>query len=77
MDHADRTTHDPEGDWIESHLDILSQHAGQWVAIGPDGIIASDPDILAVQELVRQKGAADPLFYQVPSEAEKSLPWAM
>jgi hypothetical protein len=68
---------DREGEWIEAHLELLAQHAGQWVAIGPQGILAYDDDLLVVQELARQRGAVDPLFLQVPSEAEKSLPWAM
>ena len=52
--------------WVEANRNWLEQnHAGKWIAVGPEGLLAVGDSALAVSEDAKLKGYADPLLTAV------------
>jgi hypothetical protein len=63
--------HSAELDWIEGHVERVKQHAGRWIAVGVNGIIAVGDSMREVGDKARAEGVEHPLLLEVPdSEIE-------
>ena len=52
--------------WYRTHVDQVSKHRGQWVAIGPEGVVSHDKEIKTVVTESKKKGCGEPLLFKVP-----------
>jgi hypothetical protein len=55
----------PEFEWLVLHENELGIHAGSWVAIGPQGLVAVCPDLAGVIEQARGTGLEAPFVHFV------------
>ena len=65
---------DLEMAWIQAHRqELVDLYAGEWVAVGADGLIAHAPNLAVLTRLASEAGVADPFITAVPREPIKSL----
>lgn len=53
-------------EWVRQNGDKLRRHAGRWVAITAEGIVAHSDDFDEVYMKARRRGISNPLVLQVP-----------
>lgn len=53
-----------EWEWIKQHK---REHAGQWVALDGDRLIAASPNRLEISAAIKADGAKLPLIHRIPS----------
>jgi hypothetical protein len=59
--------------WFRSHHKSMQQYSGQWVAIGPKGVLMHHNDLKIVVAESKKKGFQQPLLYKVPPEGLLAL----
>jgi len=48
--------------YFEHKAELERDHPGEWVAIGPNGIVAWGHDLTEMKKKARESGVDDPLF---------------
>ena len=64
MDQEKKPKHPGRGEkelrWFHEHkAELEAEHAGEWAAIGPDGLVSVGPDLKSVMEEAASKGFPD------------------
>lgn len=55
-------------EWVSRHLDELRRrHAGQWIAVVQDRIMASAPNLAGLLDQLRTAGVEHPFVTQIPA----------
>ena len=62
--------------WQRAHPEAAKEFAGQWVAIGPKGILAHGEELRAVRNKAEKKGWAQPLLWKVPPKGILAFWWS-
>ena len=59
--------------WFRSHHKTIERYPGQWVAVGPEGVLMHHKDIKLVMAESKKKGFQKPLLYKVPPKGLLAL----
>ena len=59
--------------WITDNFDKINRYAGKWIAIGPEGILATSEDFDTVFEEAERKGETNPVVFKVPSGTRRKV----
>ena len=59
--------------WYRAHAESVGRHFGEWVAMGPNGVVAHGTDLKVVSGHAKKKGFAHPLLHKVPPEGILAL----
>jgi len=59
--------------WYRSHRKLVEPYHGEWVAIGPGGVLAHDKNVKFVLAESKKQGFKQPLLYKVPPEGILAL----
>ena len=59
--------------WYRANPSLADCYCGEWVAIGPDGIIAHGTDLKAVSGEAAILSAKKPLLFKVPPKGVLAL----
>ena len=62
--------------WFRSHHKTIQRYAGQWVAIGAEGVLMHHNDLKIVVAESKKKGFEQPLLYKVPPKGLLALWWS-
>jgi len=66
--------HDRELAWISAHREeLFPVHAGKWIAVGGDGLIATADDLPSLMRLAAERGHPHPFVTHVPVEPIRNL----
>lgn len=57
-------------EWVRRNFTRLKRHAGKWVAVSPQGLIAVSGDFDEVFRRAREQGIRVPLVFKVPVHRE-------
>lgn len=71
---ATRRSRSPH-EWVVANRHAVERHRGRWIAVTPDGIVASSLDFDEVYELAERKGVRNPFVFKVPEP--ETLPRAV
>ena len=61
--------------WHRSHPKAVAHYHGEWVAIGPVGVLARGEDLKNVLAESEMQGCEQPLLYKVPPKGILALWW--
>ena len=53
-------------EWLATQPGLLTDYAGEWVALDRRSIVAHHPSIVEAVRQARERGVADPLLVPVP-----------
>ncbi|MFQ5914132.1 MAG: DUF5678 domain-containing protein [Nitrospinota bacterium] len=54
-------------DWLSANLeDLMTNYAGQWIAIIEDKVVAYSRDLADLMKKIRESGVRNPLITQIP-----------
>ena len=59
--------------WYRAHAESVGRYFGEWVAIGPTGVVAHSTDLKEVSVQAKKKGFARPLLHKVPPKGILAL----
>lgn len=55
-------------EWVSRHLsELRSRHAGQWIAVAEDRVMATDPDLGGLLDQLRTARVERPFITQIPA----------
>jgi len=54
--------------WLAAHPEVLTEYAGQWIAVGGESLIAADERLAVVLATARAQGVERPLTMFIPSD---------
>jgi hypothetical protein len=57
-----------EMEWLSAHAGELVKHAGEWIVLEGDGIIASDPEYQTARDQAVARGITRPLIFFIPED---------
>src|SRR5580704_11750123 len=57
-----------EMEWLSAHAGELVNHAGRWIVLEGDGIVASDPDYHVARSHAVAVGITRPLIFFIPED---------
>ena len=61
--------------WYRSNPKVLAEYCGEWVAIGPEGVLAHGDDLKKVMVQSKRKGLPRPLLCKVPPKGMMAVQW--
>lgn len=62
-------------EWCRENSGTIERYFGEWVAIGPKGMIAHGCDLQEVSRVAGKAEVRTPLFYKVPPEGITAFWW--
>jgi hypothetical protein len=57
-----------EMEWLSAHAPELVNHAGKWIVLEGDSIVASDPDYQVARGQAVARGITRPLIFFIPQD---------
>ena len=63
---ATTSPHAETKQWLASRPGLLTDYAGEWVALEGRTIVAHDPSVVEVVRQARERGVDDPFLVPVP-----------
>ena len=61
--------------WQRAHPEAADEFPGQWVAIGPKGILAHGEELKVVRANAQKQGWTQPLLWKIPPKGILALWW--
>ena len=62
--------------WQRAHPEITKKFCGQWVALGPDGVLSHGNNLKTVLAEARGQGFHEPLLWKIPPSGVLAFWWS-
>ena len=61
--------------WQRAHPEVANKFCGQWVAVGPHGVLSHGDDLKTVLAEAKGQGFHEPLLWKIPPRGVLALWW--